>query len=241
MTEEESMSQNLSETNLSFGPKRLLNSLLIIAGLLAFVALFVLVDDAYFQFANSRFPSVGASAWLASLWGVISRAHLLILIIPLVVWKPRAFGFQTGTIRQHGGMLLIMLLANCGVIAAYLWLTHSSTPYSGNQWLVTEVVTVPLVEEIFWRGLVFSTLLLLLGKLYPANISQTLAVWLSGLAFGLLHANNLIAGVPLQFVAIQVLNATIWGIVYGYARAKTASIYPSIFLHAAMNLVVILF
>jgi membrane protease YdiL (CAAX protease family) len=214
---------------------------LIILGLLAFVAAFVLVDGAYYRFADARFPNVGTSTWLANLWGVVSRAHVLIVIIPLVIWKPRFFGFQLGKIHQHWLMLLIMLLANCGVIAAYLLLTGSSTPYSGNQWLATEVITVPLVEEIFWRGLVFTVLLQALSNLYPQNTSGHWAVWLSGVAFGLLHANNLIAGVPIQFVAIQVLNATIWGIVYGYARSKTESIYPPILLHAAMNLVVILF
>ncbi len=40
---------------------------------------------------------------------------------------------------------------------------------------------------------------------------------------------------------IQVLNATIWGVMYGYARSKSESIYPPMILHAAMNLVVILF
>jgi membrane protease YdiL (CAAX protease family) len=213
----------------------------VMAGLAVFVTLFVIADGAYYRFADSWFPRVGTSAWLASLWGLVSRAHLLVLIIPLVVWKPRLFGFQVGKIRQHLLMLLLMLLANCGVIAAYLWLTNSTTPYSGNQWLLTEVLTVPLVEEIFWRGLVFTLLLQLLRKKYPDPLSSTWAVWLSGIAFGLLHANNLAAGVPLQFVAIQVLNASIWGVVYGYARARTGSIYPPIFLHAAMNLVVILF
>jgi membrane protease YdiL (CAAX protease family) len=235
------MRQNLLETKQFSESNRLFPTLWILAGLLAFVAVFVLVDSAYFKYADARFPNVGTSAWLASLWGVVSRAHLLILIIPLVIWRPRFFGFQIGKIWQHKRMLLIMLLANCGVIAAYLWLTNSSTPYSGNQWLVTEVVTVPLVEEIFWRGLVFSILLLMLRKHYPEKTSSFWAVWLCGLAFGLLHANNLIAGVPLPFVAIQVLNATIWGIVYSYSRAKTESIYPAILLHAAMNLVVILF
>ena len=91
------------------------------------------------------------------------------------------------------------------------------------------------------RGLVFSVLFYMLRRLYPENTSIFLAVALSGLAFGLLHVKNLVAAVPLQFVAIQALNASIWGIVYGYARAKTSSIYPSIFLHAAMNLVVVLF
>ena len=64
---------------------------------------------------------------------------------------------------------------------------------------------------------------------------------LSGLAFGLLHAANVLAGVPMKFVAIQTLNAVVWGLVYGYARSRTESIYPPMLLHAAMNLVVVLF
>jgi membrane protease YdiL (CAAX protease family) len=184
---------------------------------------------------------VGTSDWLATIWGIVSRAHLLILGIALVLWRPRLFGFQIGKTRQHWRMLLIMLLVNCGVIAAYLWLTRSTTPYSGNHWLVTEVITVPVIEETFWRGFVFTALLLILGRLYAENTGRHLAVWFSGLAFGLLHAANVLAGVPFAFVAIQTLNATIWGVVYGYARAKTDSVYPAILLHAAMNLVVVLF
>ncbi len=56
-----------------------------------------------------------------------------------------------------------------------------------------------------------------------------------------MHAGNALAGVSIQFVAIQTLNAVIWGVVYGYARAKTESVYPSILSHAAINFVVILF
>lgn len=36
-------------------------------------------------------------------------------------------------------------------------------------------------------------------------------------------------------VLVQALNACVWGVMYGYVRAKTESIYPSIFLHAVMN------
>lgn len=230
-----------SEAKTMSGSRKLSFTILILLLFAAFIAAFILVDNVYFKFADSRFPNVGTSSWLANLWGVVSRAHLLILIIPLVIWKPHLFGFQVGKIRQNWRMVLIMLLANCAVIGAYLLLTGSSTPYSGNQWLLTEVLTVPLVEEIFWRGLVFATLLLVFRRIYSDGTSTILAVWLSGIAFGLLHANNLAAGVPIQFVVIQVLNAAIWGVVYGYVRAKTESIYPSVLLHAAMNLVVILF
>jgi membrane protease YdiL (CAAX protease family) len=223
------------------GSRPLLFTALIIIALAAFITIFVLVDNTYLKFADARFPHVGSSAWLATWWGLVSRAHLLILIIPLVLWQPRLFGFQIGRIRQYGRMLLIMLLVNCGVVAAYLLLTGSSTPYSGNQWFVTEVVIVPLVEETFWRGIVFTLLVMAFRQFYPEKTSTLLSVWFSGVAFGLLHGNNILVGVPVMFVAIQVLNATLWGVVYGYARAKTESIYPSIFLHAVMNFFVILF
>ena len=65
-----------------------------------------------------------------------------------------------------------MAAVNCGVIAAYLILTSSTTPYSGNQWLATEVIIVPLVEETFWRGIVFSLVLLLSRKYLPEKTSQ---------------------------------------------------------------------
>jgi membrane protease YdiL (CAAX protease family) len=215
--------------------------LLIVVGLLAFCAVFVVAGNAYFRFADARFPHVGTSAWLATLWGLTSRAHLVIFMLPFILWRPRLFGFQIGQTRRYWRMLLLMLLVNCGVIAGYLWLSGGGTPYSGNQWLVTEIVIVPVVEETFWRGLVFTALLLALRKRYAEGPSIHAAVWLSGVAFGLLHVNNVAAGVPLAFVAVQALSAVIWGVMYGYARAKTESVYPPMLLHAAMNLVVVLF
>jgi membrane protease YdiL (CAAX protease family) len=216
-------------------------ALWIIVALIAFCAVFVLIDQVYYRFISTRFPDAGASAGVATLYGIVSRAHVIVPLLLLVMWRPRLLGFQVGQMRQYWRMLLVMLIANCGVVGVYLWLTNSATPYSGNQWLVTEVVTVPLVEETMWRGVVFAVLLLAFQRIYLAGLSSHLAVWSCGLAFGLLHAGNALAGAPLPFVAIQVLNAAVWGVVYGYARAKTESVYPPIVLHAAMNLVVVLF
>ena len=133
-----------------------LPGLLIVLGLAAFCAVFVVADNAYFRFADPRFPHVGASAWFATLWGLVSRVHLVVFMLPFILWRPRLFGFQIGQTRRYWRMLLLMLLANCGVIAAYLWLTGSGTPFSGNRWLVTEIVIVPVIEETFWRGLVLT-------------------------------------------------------------------------------------
>jgi membrane protease YdiL (CAAX protease family) len=138
-------------------------------------------------------------------------------------------------------MLLIMLVVNCGVIAVYLWLTDGGTPYSENQWLITEAITVPVIEETFWRGIVLMLMLILLKRFQPEDSSSHLSVWSTGIAFGLLHLANAFAGVPVQFVLLQCLNAVVWGVVYSYARMKTESVYPSMVMHAVMNLVVVFF
>jgi membrane protease YdiL (CAAX protease family) len=235
------MSTTTSEIKLGHEKHSPLWTLSIIVATAAFCGFFLLFDQAYNRFISPGFSDVGTSAWTATLYGLVSRAHLIIPLFLLVLWRPRLLGFQMGKTRQYWRMLLVMLLANCGIVAGYLWLTGRGTPYSGNEWLVTEVVIVPLVEETFWRGLVFVAFLGAFRLLYSENAAIHSAVWVSGLAFGALHIGNALAGVSPVFVAIQVLNAAVWGIVYGYARAKTESIYPPIFLHAAMNLVVVLF
>ena len=183
---------------------------------------------------------MGESTALANAYGLVSRLHLLIPAALLVLWRPRLFGFQVGSTFKNWKLILLLLAINCAVIGGYLWLS-GGTPYSGDQWLLTEVVTVPVVEETIWRGLVFAVLYAALKKSRPDSSALRWTVILSGLAFGLLHAANILAGVPLQFVALQTLNAVVWGLVYGYARARTESIYPPMLLHAAMNLLVVLF
>lgn len=219
---------------------RFLSTLMIILALVVFCALFVVADQGYNRFINLRFPGVGESTPLANIYGLLSRLHLLIPAALLILWRPRLFGFQVGRTFQYWKLILLLLTINCAVIGGYLWLS-GGTPYSGNQWLLTEVVTVPVVEETIWRGLVFTVLYSALKKSHPDSYAMRWSVVLSGLAFGLLHAANILAGVPLQFVVLQTLNALVWGLVYGYARARTESIYPPMLLHAAMNLVVVFF
>lgn len=218
-----------------------LSVLAISLGLLACCILFFIIDQAYFHFISSRFPNVGTSVWLATVWGIVSRAPWILVIVIIALLRRRLLALRIGEMRSRWRLVLSIIIANGVVVGAFLLLSGNSTPYSGNQWLVTEIITVPLVEELFWRGFLFSLLFALLQKSLSKSLSLTITVWLSGIAFGLLHAANALTGVPIQFVAIQVLNAVIWGVVYGYARAKTDSVFPSILAHAAMNLVVVMF
>jgi membrane protease YdiL (CAAX protease family) len=212
----------------------------VLVGLVVFSAAFVMLDQAYVRWVGGRFPPVGTSTTLATLYGVVSRLHVIVPLTALALWRPRSLGFRVGHVRRRWRLLVTLLVVNCGIVGGYLLLSGSATPYSGNEWLMTEVLVVPLVEETMWRGAVFAALLSVLRRIRGEGRATTYAVWLSGLAFGLLHGANGLVGVPWAFVAVQVLNAAVWGVVYGYARALTGSVYPPIALHSAMNLVVVL-
>lgn len=208
---------------------------LVFLAALAFSALFAWVNYANYTWLSPLFER----SLNPTTWGLLQRWYLIAITLAAALWKPKQVGFQIGTICRHWKMLLMMMAANVGTIAGYLLLT-GATPYSGSDMLVNEVVIVPWVEEVFWRGIVFAAVAALLKKHFSDDLSAALAAVFSGVCFGLLHATNALFGYPLAFVLIQTLNATLWGLVYGFARARTGSIYPPIALHAAMNLMVVL-
>jgi len=207
----------------------------VLVGALAFSALFAWVNTVNYTWLSPLYERTSSS----TLWGIIQRLYLIIPCIGVLLWKPRQIGLQIGNTTHHWRMLSLMLCVNMAVIGVYLFLT-GGTPYSGLEILVNEVITVPFVEEVVWRGIVFSAILAVLDKFLPENQSGILSAIYSGICFGLLHSTNALLGYPLAFVALQTLNATVWGIVYGIARAKSGSIYPPMFMHAAMNLLVVL-
>ena len=63
------MSTMALETKSLSKTKKLWFTALIVLAIITFSACFVLVDNIYFKFADARFPNVGTSAWLATLWG----------------------------------------------------------------------------------------------------------------------------------------------------------------------------
>jgi membrane protease YdiL (CAAX protease family) len=77
------------------------------------------------------------------------------------------------------------------------------------------VIVAPIVEELLFRGVGFSLL---------EPHGRVRAIVLVGLAFALLH--GLLIGFPV---------IASFGIGLAYLRAKTASIYPCILLHACFN------
>jgi membrane protease YdiL (CAAX protease family) len=169
--------------------------------------------------------------------GLLFSSYLLLLGVVVTVWRPSAFGVQVGSaIREW--RTIVAVSAGFATVLALILLQMPTTPYSGSDWIF-EVIAVPVSEELFFRGVVITGLVWLLGKAHPRGRATWLAVVIGGVAFGLAHLSNL-AIASASFVVPQALFAVALGIGAGYLRVVTRSVYPAILLHAAVNLVVVL-
>jgi membrane protease YdiL (CAAX protease family) len=90
------------------------------------------------------------------------------------------------------------------------------------------VVVVPVVEELFFRGLILRALVRIFARAGPV-IGPTLAVVSSGIVFGLAH-----------FQLLQLLGLAAFGVVLSVMAYKFRRLGPSIFAHATFNLLAIL-
>ena len=80
---------------------------------------------------------------------------------------------------------------------------------------VAVAVVAPIVEELTYRGLGFSLL---------APYGTAVAIVATGVLFGIAHG---------LLIALPIL--VIFGLVVGWLRAKTESVYPSMILHGIFN------
>jgi membrane protease YdiL (CAAX protease family) len=82
-------------------------------------------------------------------------------------------------------------------------------------YFVSVAVLAPVVEELMYRGLGFTLL---------APYGTWVAILVTGVLFGAAH--GLLIGFPIL---------SLFGILLGWVRAKTASVYPCIAVHAIFN------
>jgi membrane protease YdiL (CAAX protease family) len=164
---------------------------------------------------------------------IFSDVVMLFVAFMPIIWAPKFFGYQLGTIPKHWKMLLSMTAFFVGAPLLYR-LIMGETPFGANTWFF-EGIVVPLAEEGLMRGILASMLLWGFGKLYKATTADGLTIIFSTLIFSTAHLNNL-GHYPTGFILFQVGFSTILGLVFGYVRVKTESIYPAIILHALFNL-----
>ena len=95
----------------------------------------------------------------------------------------------------------------------------------GNDYFVISLLLVGILpaflEEMFFRGVVLSA--------FRINYSQTKAVLLSALFFGIIHLN------PYQFVTAFLI-----GLIMAYVLIKTNSILPAVYMHLFNNVTAVI-
>ena len=136
-----------------------------------------------------------------------------------------------------GGMLLFAFLYMGLLQAIFGNGTESSVGLDNNNQTILSVVLgiwiwSSLTEEFYMRGF-FQSLLNNLKKYKFIKLS--VAVWASGIAFGLIHF-SIYNGDNLFFTLFIVTQAAIMGTLAAYYREKTKSIYPAIMVHVLANI-----
>jgi membrane protease YdiL (CAAX protease family) len=203
------------------------------------VLVVAVIASGVFAWSNSRY-----AAWITGILdtesrlidGLLFSAFPLVLALGVAAWRPRLFGLQLGASLALWRRVVVVTVALCALTALALSQLQSN-PFSGAD-LVIEGLAVPVSEELLFRGVLFTAMLLALRRLHPASRATPLGVAISGVAFGIAHLNNL-GSYDTIFVLLQSIYATVLGIAAGYLRAATRSVYPAIVLHAAVNLVAV--
>jgi len=199
----------------------------------AFTMAVALTNQPYFELVNRW---IGAEDPVAR--GAIYSSYLLLIGLAIALRRPNAFGLGLGdAIRRW--RLVVGAAAGMAALTAVVLLAVSPTLYADASW-VNEVVIVPLTEELVFRAVLFSALLVAMSRLHPPATAASLAIGINALAFGLAHATNLF-WLPASFVVPQVAYAVVIGLVAAFVMLRTRSVYPAMLVHAAVNAVVVVF
>ena len=84
--------------------------------------------------------------------------------------------------------------------------------------LILLAVAVPIIEELLFRGLILDSL--------SESYGSWASIFISSVIFAILHISS---------GHLSILNAFWGGMIYGYVRMRTNSLWPSIFLHSMWN------
>jgi len=172
---------------------------------------------------GARFGRAGTGK-LASDYGLVLRP-----------WPDIPLGIAVGIAAQY--LLVPVVEAPLAPFVHHLYsrLGHPAQSLTGNVFgagLVVLAVLVcvgsPVVEELFFRGLLLRSLLGTFHELGP-RLGPALSIVLTALVFALVH-----------FEALQFLGLAGFGVVLGYLAWRTGRLGPSIVAHLAFNTVTII-
>ncbi len=201
--------------------------------ILIYLVVYEGVDWLLTVFFAAAFPNMSISPLFPlMISALITLLPLWIIYQKVPVVRAERF-FDENTPREllfSAGVVAVGLLLN--ILVAKLPLEELSSGYekannilyNGALWLLilADVIVIPLLEELLYRGIICGQLSLWYGQLPGAFFSAVL--------FGIFHFN-----------IVQFLYALIMGVLLGLLFTKTNKLYLPYLSHAITNLIVILF
>lgn len=106
------------------------------------------------------------------------------------------------------------------IVPEFMFSAYKSARFIPLLWLVL-VLIAPLSEEIFFRGFLFK-------GIQNSRIGAAGAVIITSLAWSAIHT---------QYDAYGIASIFVGGLLLGFARLKSNSIYPPIVMHALQNII----
>jgi hypothetical protein len=189
------------------------------------------------RFAGGEMPDDIAYQWTSSIGIVVQFGLMLGILLLIAKGLPKREVFalrRPRSWRRALGLALASLVAIYLASLAYTGILSLLGDYNASEeqglvpdewdpdraapfvaFFLAVTVLAPIVEELTYRGI---------GFWLAQPYSVTFAVVLTGVLFGLTH--GLLIGLPVL---------AFFGIVVGWLRARTDSVYPGMLLHGTFN------
>ncbi len=168
--------------------------------------------------------------------GLLLLANFLVLLLLFSIWTLRRRNFFAACGLSNKTTMPIVMLSLLMGVAANIWFSFminllpipeqllegysqaSSTIETGPVWIavLSLLIGAPLVEEVLYRGLIYGQL--------RTFLPTALAVGVQAFLFGLIHGNP-----------VWIAYAAVLGIVLGYLRVVTGSLWPPLLFHISFN------
>jgi len=189
-----------------------------------------------------RFPARGERLRFLGMWPLRPAKRVIGLSV-LALFGPTVLVALTLAVAALFGWVTLDLVGLSGFSQNLAAAVPEGTP-APPAWtvLIVQLITIPIAgatinallafgEEIGWRGF-------LVPALRPLGTWPTLL--LSGVAWGLWHSPVILLGYnfarpDITGVLLMVGGCVAWGVLLGWLRLRSASVWPAVFAHGALN------
>ncbi len=196
------------------------------AGIAAAAALWIPFDHRWY---SSFWPG-----WFPFGYNFMSLIVVLMIVyLFLLIRGQTDLGYRLTPQKKDFPLMLILTLAvavliiPAGVVSGFLTFRSAIRVRPDDLLIFAGIfLTIGLVEEIVFRGIVQNYLEKIFRRHWPALI-------IASILFGLTHWNNAAPGYAVHYIIF----ASIAGICYGTAYRRSGSLFPAIFIHALVDLI----